>query len=125
MRRVQGSSRDRGPVVSSLESSDMASHTTGSNSRPRSTSRSDKDRHMRVSQARSAAALNRVQEVEVKNSQLQRYKESAREKTAELDRCMEEMGQKRSEEHTSELQSIMRISYAVFCLKKKKRQTPN
>src|SRR3546814_7098289 len=27
----------------------------------------------------------------------------------------------RSEEHTSELQSIMRISYAVFCLKKKKR----
>src|SRR3546814_1642176 len=29
-------------------------------------------------------------------------------------------GRKRSEEHTSELQSLMRISYAVFCLKKKK-----
>src|SRR3546814_7539912 len=29
----------------------------------------------------------------------------------------------RSEEHTSELQSLMRISYAVFCLKKKKRKT--
>src|SRR3546814_1625228 len=28
----------------------------------------------------------------------------------------------RSEEHTSELQSLMRISYAVFCLKKKKRE---
>src|SRR3546814_10259565 len=28
-------------------------------------------------------------------------------------------GQHRSEEHTSELQSLMRISYAVFCLKKK------
>src|SRR3546814_2712036 len=28
----------------------------------------------------------------------------------------------RSEEHTSELQSLMRISYAVFCLKKKKKQ---
>src|SRR3546814_975263 len=28
---------------------------------------------------------------------------------------------KRSEEHTSELQSLMRISYAVFCLKKKKK----
>src|SRR3546814_8360418 len=28
----------------------------------------------------------------------------------------------RSEEHTSELQSLMRISYAVFCLKKKSRQ---
>src|SRR3546814_2451713 len=29
----------------------------------------------------------------------------------------------RSEEHTSELQSLMRISYAVFCLKKKKKPT--
>src|SRR3546814_4808955 len=29
-------------------------------------------------------------------------------------------GEVRSEEHTSELQSLMRISYAVFCLKKKK-----
>src|SRR3546814_5184827 len=29
---------------------------------------------------------------------------------------------KRSEEHTSELQSLMRISYAVFCLKKKKQK---
>src|SRR3546814_7061632 len=32
-------------------------------------------------------------------------------------------GLARSEEHTSELQSLMRISYAVFCLKKKKYQT--
>src|SRR3546814_9843812 len=31
--------------------------------------------------------------------------------------------QERSEEHTSELQSLMRISYAVFCLKKKTQQT--
>src|SRR3546814_4115266 len=31
----------------------------------------------------------------------------------------------RSEEHTSELQSLMRISYAVFCLKKKKKHTAN
>src|SRR3546814_6648093 len=30
------------------------------------------------------------------------------------------MGHRRSAEHTSELQSLMRISYAVFCLKKKK-----
>src|SRR3546814_3415116 len=30
-------------------------------------------------------------------------------------------GEDRSEEHTSELQSLMRISYAVFCLKKKKK----
>src|SRR3546814_7324729 len=32
-----------------------------------------------------------------------------------------EVGKTRSEEHTSELQSLMRISYAVFCLKKKKQ----
>src|SRR3546814_9959098 len=31
----------------------------------------------------------------------------------------------RSEEHTSELQSLMRISYAVFCLKKKKKNNKN
>src|SRR3546814_4666986 len=33
------------------------------------------------------------------------------------------VGRERSEEHTSELQSLMRISYAVFCLKKKKQIT--
>src|SRR3546814_2275557 len=34
----------------------------------------------------------------------------------------ENIGARRSEEHTSELQSLMRISYAVFCLKKKKHK---
>src|SRR3546814_2427415 len=33
------------------------------------------------------------------------------------------LGEERSEEHTSELQSLMRISYAVFCLKKKNKQS--
>src|SRR3546814_7196514 len=32
-----------------------------------------------------------------------------------------QFGRERSEEHTSELQSLMRISYAVFCLKKKQK----
>src|SRR3546814_7986737 len=36
-----------------------------------------------------------------------------------------EQGAARSEEHTSELQSLMRISYAVFCLKKKKEHVSN
>src|SRR3546814_3441371 len=36
-----------------------------------------------------------------------------------------EMIERRSEEHTSELQSLMRISYAVFCLKKKKNKNKN
>src|SRR3546814_5991417 len=39
--------------------------------------------------------------------------------TARLERST--LGVPRSEEHTSELQSLMRISYAVFCLKKKKK----
>src|SRR3546814_8641040 len=35
--------------------------------------------------------------------------------------ALDDRGDRRSEEHTSELQSLMRISYAVFCLKKKKK----
>src|SRR3546814_4527630 len=35
------------------------------------------------------------------------------------------VGESRSEEHTSELQSLMRISYAVFCLNKKNKKTTN
>src|SRR3546814_1087839 len=38
---------------------------------------------------------------------------------------VEKGGTARSEEHTSELQSLMRISYAVFCLKKKKKENKN
>src|SRR3546814_14927950 len=37
-----------------------------------------------------------------------------------LGRALDRLHVGRSEEHTSELQSLMRISYAVFCLKKKK-----
>src|SRR3546814_8363508 len=52
--------------------------------------------------------------------------------TDALDRAIREgvtrdksIGQGRSEEHTSELQSLMRISYAVFCLKKKTQEKNN
>src|SRR3546814_5268148 len=38
---------------------------------------------------------------------------------------LEKIENNRSEEHTSELQSLMRISYAVFCLKKKNINTKN
>src|SRR3546814_2036922 len=41
-----------------------------------------------------------------------------------LSRCVQ-VPSARSEEHTSELQSLMRISYAVFCLKKKKQRNYN
>src|SRR3546814_4350142 len=40
-------------------------------------------------------------------------------------RLEQQMEGQRSEEHTSELQSLMRISYAVFCLKKKKQNDEN
>src|SRR3546814_3222815 len=42
--------------------------------------------------------------------------------TPESRQRLEAALEKRSEEHTSELQSLMRISYAVFCLKKKKKR---
>src|SRR3546814_6090872 len=42
----------------------------------------------------------------------------------EVANAREAMPELRSEEHTSELQSLMRISYAVFCLKKKKQAQP-
>src|SRR3546814_3699518 len=43
-------------------------------------------------------------------------------KTPKNGRGGKHLGRHRSEEHTSELQSLMRISYAVFCLKKKKHE---
>src|SRR3546814_7853030 len=47
--------------------------------------------------------------------------ENAVERYARAQREVDAMHSKRSEEHTSELQSLMRISYAVFCLNKKKQ----
>src|SRR3546814_2362701 len=41
----------------------------------------------------------------------------------ELERRIDAVGSARPEEHTSELQSLMRISYAVFCLNHKKKRT--
>src|SRR3546814_8469185 len=40
-----------------------------------------------------------------------------------VDQCTTDSGALRSKEHTSELQSLMRNSYAVFCLNKKKKHT--
>src|SRR3546814_14359251 len=40
-----------------------------------------------------------------------------------VDSLIRKLSKIRSEEHTSELQSLMRISYAVFCLKKKKTES--
>src|SRR3546814_6038559 len=49
--------------------------------------------------------------------------EAGRQILAKAERGVAHPSRRRSEEHTSELQSLMRISYAVFCLKKKKYYT--
>src|SRR3546814_3691925 len=50
-----------------------------------------------------------------------RWRDGSRARLSQLSRPAVRRVDCRSEEHTSELQSIMRISYAVFCLKKKKQ----
>src|SRR3546814_7676056 len=52
------------------------------------------------------------------SDQVRQYRQKTRQRLA----CARGGDKQRSEEHTSELQSLMRISYAVFCLKKKKKQ---
>src|SRR3546814_8689993 len=56
---------------------------------------------------------------------IRRAIESAGHKVAEPKAADVRAAVERSEEHTSELQSLMRISYAVFCLKKHKYYIPN
>src|SRR3546814_10544879 len=53
-----------------------------------------------------------------------KYDPGATDTEIKIGNTMPYSGPARSEEHTSELQSLMRSSYAVFCLKKKNR-TPN
>src|SRR3546814_5178003 len=54
---------------------------------------------------------------------IKKRKRDARGRGADPKRLGIGRGHQRSEEHTSELQSLMRISYAVFCLKKKTHNT--
>src|SRR3546814_4896872 len=70
-----------------------------------------------INQARNLASLP--------HSSLQQIQQSVQRTQALLTEAqniafdVQQVDQARSEEHTSELQSLMRISYAVFCLKKK------
>src|SRR3546814_6824524 len=82
----------------------------------------------------TAALRERIDEVLVIGRQPLRAQNTAREPVADhqqrrrhRDRAdrQQHAAITRSEEHTSELQSLMRISYAVFCLKKKNTQTNN
>src|SRR3546814_2919477 len=64
----------------------------------------------------------RIPELEARLQQTVLEREQARSEAAALKAAREE---RRSEEHTSQLQSLMRNSYAVFCLKKKKKHKHN
>src|SRR3546814_2502224 len=66
-------------------------------------------------EAKSAALTAQWQAEKDKLAGAQKLKEKLDQARSELEIAQRE----RSEEHTSELQSLMRISYAVFCLKKK------
>src|SRR3546814_8736417 len=68
---------------------------------------------------RGCASMSRVPNVK---DSLTRINEEIERRSNPRDRTMLEIYRDhRSEEHTSELQSLMRISYAVFCLKKKNK----
>src|SRR3546814_7664987 len=70
-------------------------------------------------------ALARWRELEAQGKDLPRGRIMKDETLADLalspPKKQADLARVRSEEHTSELQSLMRISYAVFCLKKKKK----
>src|SRR3546814_8068618 len=65
------------------------------------------------------------QPVPVDQARWHAHHEAPRPPVREIQMQVEATLHQRSEEHTSELQSLMRISYAVFCLKKKKITTKN
>src|SRR3546814_4516224 len=67
----------------------------------------------------------RMMDAETIRQQDERHRKAVKDLAAQSDEIEQRRKEKRSEEHTSELQSLMRISYAVFCLKKKKIQTTN
>src|SRR3546814_8450621 len=64
--------------------------------------------------------VNDYYDVRLKHARLAQFEGKPGFRFVKLD-LADRDGMARSEEHTSELQSLMRISYAVFCLKKKKQ----
>src|SRR3546814_1982529 len=87
-------------------------------------SRRDAEGHGDAGNAPGARALRQMGDRALDSEAVQRVRQratiDAREPFDNLSRCNHGT---RSEEHTSELQSLMRISYAVFCLKKKNKQS--
>src|SRR3546814_6648984 len=72
--------------------------------------------------ARESRALARGSLFQLAGFSLARSLSLSSSSEANMSSALSNRARPRSEEHTSELQSLMRISYAVFCLKKKKSQ---
>src|SRR3546814_10218694 len=68
---------------------------------------------------------NRIAEISKQLKEAEALRLDAESLKAEYEAKLADAAKERSEEHTSELQSLMRISYAVFCLKKKKKKKQN
>src|SRR3546814_7587987 len=93
-----------------------AAHTTGHRRRSALVFRQFSNGSFR----RDQQACNRSSVLKRSANDLRRIDNASRDKVfIHVCRCVEALALVRSEEHTSELQSLMRISYAVFCLKKK------
>src|SRR3546814_5542188 len=72
-----------------------------------------------VIEARSKATSVNLDASKLTPETMQQFQQAQGQLSSALSRLMVVVEKYRSEEHTSELQSLMRISYAVFCLKKK------
>src|SRR3546814_5199248 len=64
-----------------------------------------------------------IEDQEIRGREEEGHTPLTRQDDGRIDTHEHQQARPRSEEHTSELQSLMRISYAVFCLKKKKKNT--
>src|SRR3546814_8875928 len=79
--------------------------------------------HLQISEGKGQRKIRAIKRLKVVNSFLQTGMSPASMVLDVVPVIPPELRPMRSEEHTSELQSLMRISYAVFCLKKKKPKT--
>src|SRR3546814_4276334 len=84
------------------------------------TAMSEKLREQQAELQQANVEMEQVnEELQQSNVEMEEKATVLQEQREALERANREV---RSEEHTSELQSLMRISYAVFCLKKKKKE---
>src|SRR3546814_5835427 len=85
-----------------------------------------RDAHAMEEQAEKMlrATAGRLENYPDLKARLESHASETHRQAERLKGCLDRRGTSRSEEHTSELQSLMRISYAVFCLKKQKKKQP-